>query len=133
MKRAVAVLVLSLPALCLAKPPPCDRWPTNIAEGWLMDEGLIERANLDHSKTRALRLSSEKIGKDELYGKDLYRQVYHITYYDKRGKQIVSVITVNDAGWEECSMSQVEVFVVSQHMGPAETLIKGLYNPAKKH
>ncbi|MBC8732892.1 hypothetical protein [Paraburkholderia sp. UCT2] len=123
MKRAVATLLLSLPALSLAKPPPCDRWPTNVAEGKLKAAGLIDQTKLDFSKTRAVRLSSEKIGKDQFYGKDLYRQVYHITFYEESGKQ-VSVITVNDAGWTECSMSGVEVFVVSQHMGPVEPLIK---------
>ncbi|MCC8400847.1 hypothetical protein LJ655_02870 [Paraburkholderia sp. MMS20-SJTN17] len=125
MKRSVAILLLSLSAVCLAKPPPCDRWPTNVAEGRLRNEGIIDPTKIDHSKTMAVRLASEKIGKDRFYGKDLYREVYHITYYENSGKQ-VSVITVNDAGWSECSMSGVEVFLVSQHMGPVEPLIKEL-------
>ncbi|MCC8392993.1 hypothetical protein LJ656_10370 [Paraburkholderia sp. MMS20-SJTR3] len=132
MKRAFAFTLLCFSALSIAKPPPCESWPTNIADGWLIDAGLLDKDKLDHAKTRAVRLSSEKIGKDRFYGKDLYRQVHHITYYEKGGKQI-SVITVNDAGWEECSMSEVEVFVVSQHMGPVESLIKGLDERNKKH
>ncbi|MCC8392700.1 hypothetical protein LJ656_08880 [Paraburkholderia sp. MMS20-SJTR3] len=126
-----AIMLLSLPALCLAKSPPCESWPINVADGQLIRAGLLERENLDWRKTRAVRLSSEKIGKDRLYHKDLYRQVHHVTYYEKSGKPI-SVITVNDAGWEECSMSQVEVFVVSLHLEPLEPLIKGLGDSPKQ-
>ncbi|MCC8394734.1 hypothetical protein LJ656_19250 [Paraburkholderia sp. MMS20-SJTR3] len=117
MKRALTVLLLSLPVLCPAQGrpnPPCDRWPTNIAENSLKDAGML--GNIDYTKTQAVQLSSEKIGKSE-DGEQLWREVYHITFHEKGGKKI-KVIAVNDAGEFECSMSAVEVFVVSNHLLP---------------
>ncbi|WP_233804944.1 hypothetical protein [Paraburkholderia sp. HP33-1] len=117
MKRALAALLLSLPALCLAQGrpnPPCDRWPTNIAENSLKDAGML--GNIDYTKTQAVQLASEKIGKYE-DGEQMWREVYHITFHEKNGNK-VKVITVNDAGEFECSMSSVEVFVVSKHLLP---------------
>ncbi|MGF6934318.1 hypothetical protein OKW41_003457 [Paraburkholderia sp. UCT70] len=115
MKRTFAVLLLSLPALCLAQGrpnPPCDGWPTNIAENSLKNAGML--GNIDYTKTQAVQLASEKIGKDE-DGEQLWREVYHITFHEKNGNK-VKVIAVNDAGEFECSMSAVEVFVVSKHL-----------------
>jgi hypothetical protein len=57
-----------------------------------------------------VRLASEKVGKD------LYRQVYDITFYEKTGSKI-EVITSSKASNEECSMSGVDVFVVSRRLG----------------
>ncbi|MGF6964914.1 hypothetical protein OKW43_001919 [Paraburkholderia sp. WC7.3g] len=65
MKHALAVPLLSLPALCLAQSrpnPPCDRWPTNIAENSLKSAGML--GSIDYTKTQAVQLASEKIGKD---------------------------------------------------------------------
>ncbi|MEX3857548.1 hypothetical protein QF001_002537 [Paraburkholderia youngii] len=117
MKHIFAVLLLSLPALCLSQGrpnPPCDRWPTNIAENSLKDAGMI--GSIDYTKTQAVQLASEKIGKSE-DGEQLWREVYHITFHEKNGNK-VKVITVDDAGEFECSMSSVEVFVVSKHLLP---------------
>ncbi|APA88318.1 hypothetical protein BJG93_23365 [Paraburkholderia sprentiae WSM5005] len=124
MRRAFAIMLLSLPALCLAKSPPCDRYPTNVAEVALTNERLTDPAKIDHSKTRAVQLASEKIGKDE-DGEQLWRQVYHITFYEKGGKEF-KVITVGEAAWSECSMSAVEVFVVSRHSPPVHRLFKDI-------
>ncbi|MGF6733239.1 hypothetical protein OKW50_005384 [Paraburkholderia youngii] len=116
MKRTVVALLLSLPALlCAAQSQPepqCDRWPTNIAEGRLKKAGLL--GNIDYTKTKAVQLASEKIGKSE-DGEQLRREVYHITFHEENGDK-VKVIAVNDAGEFECSMSAVEVFVVSRHL-----------------
>jgi len=55
-------------------------------------------------------LASEQIGRN------LYRQVHRAIFTEKSGKTI-EIITVNSASSEECSMSDVDVFVVSQHLG----------------
>jgi hypothetical protein len=75
-----------------------------------MNAGLIARDSADAGKTQVQRLASEKIGPD------LYRQVHRIVYTTRPAGRI-EVITVNEASSEECSMSGVSVFVVSQRLG----------------
>lgn len=107
----VAALTLALPALCsAASPMQCASWPTNMAEVHLKNAGITDPTQLDESKTRAVRLASEKIGKD------LYRDVYDITFYEKSGTAI-EVITSSKASSSECSMSGVDVYVVSKKIG----------------
>jgi hypothetical protein len=67
--------------------------------------------SIDFSKTRTVRLASENTGKD------LWRQVYRVTFTKKSGA-LLEAIAVHDASQEECSMSGVEVFVVSRHLNP---------------
>jgi hypothetical protein len=66
---------------------------------------------LTTESAKTVRLASEKIGKD------LYRQVHLVTLTDDAGKT-VEVVTVNDASSQECSMSSVDAYVVSRHLGP---------------
>jgi hypothetical protein len=108
--RYLAVLLVSLPGVCLAASPPCASWPTNMALVHLKNAGIADPTKIDESKTKAVRLASEKVGKD------LYRQVYDITFYEKTGSK-VEVITSSEASNEECSMSGVDVFVVSRRLG----------------
>lgn len=81
-----------------------------MAFGYLKDAGLTDNHKLDFTKTKTVRLASEKIGKD------LYHQIHYITFIEKSGNKI-EVITINDASNEECSMSGVDVFVTSHHLG----------------
>lgn len=120
MRHHLTALLLSLPGLCLAGThtgsPPCTNWPESMALVHLKNAGITDPTKIDESKTRIIRLASEKIGKD------LYRQVYDITFVEKGGTR-VEVVTSNKASWQECSMSGVDVFVVSRHIGgpdPAE-------------
>jgi len=120
MRHHFAALLLSLPGLCLAGThtgsPPCTNWPESMALVHLKNAGITDPTKIDESKTHIVRLASEKIGKD------LYRQVYDITFVEKSGAR-VEVVTSNKASWQECSMSGVDVFVVSRHLGgpdPAE-------------
>jgi hypothetical protein len=76
----------------------------------LKNAGLTDNSQTDPTKAVAIRLASEKIGTD------LYRQVYRITFHTNSGNDI-EVITSSNASSEECSMSDVDVFVVSQHLG----------------
>ena len=90
--------------------PDCSGgWPTNMAFVHLKNAGLTDNYSVDFSKTKTVRLASEKVGKD------LWHQVYHITFTKKSG-DTVEAIAVHDASQEECSMTGVEVFVVSKHL-----------------
>jgi hypothetical protein len=92
--------------------PDCaGGWPTNMAFVHLKNAGLADNYSVDFSKTKSVRIASEKVGKD------LWRQVYHITFTKKSGDAI-EAIAVHDASQEECSMTGVEVFVVSKHLNP---------------
>ncbi|HKT96928.1 MAG TPA: hypothetical protein VJS30_10370 [Paraburkholderia sp.] len=103
-------VLLALPALALAaSPAQCVSWPTNMAEVKLKNAGITDPTKLDESKTRAVRIASQKVGKD------LYRDVYDITFYEKSGRAI-EVIMSSEASSSECSMGSVDVYVVSQKL-----------------
>lgn len=113
-KKLLIVLIILLfsPSFAFTKDPDCtgsNRWPTSMAFVHLKNAGITDNYKLDFLKTKTVRLASEKIGKD------LYRQVHHITFVEKSGNAI-EVITVNDASNEECSMSDTEIFVVNRHL-----------------
>jgi hypothetical protein len=76
----------------------------------LKNSGILMPESSDVSASKVVRLASEKIGKD------LYRQIYKITFSDKAGNAI-EVISMNNASNVECSESGVEVFVISKDLG----------------
>lgn len=110
----VAVALPAHAALPVVEKPDCGSWPENIALSHLENAGLTN-GRLDFAKTKVLRLASEPVGKN------LWRQVHHVTFTEKSGKTI-EVVTRNDASEQECSMSGVEVYVVSRRLGDAEDL-----------
>lgn len=112
------MLLILFPSLAFTKDPDCtsvDRWPTNMAFVHLKSAGLTDNNKLDFAKTKTIRLASEKIGKD------LFLQVHYIIFTEKSGNTI-EVITSNEVSNEECSMSGVDVFVISQHLGSGPAL-----------
>ncbi|HET9836845.1 MAG TPA: hypothetical protein VFR84_01335 [Candidatus Angelobacter sp.] len=121
MKNKLLLLVAALLCVPIAQSktekvngPDCGGgWPTNMAFGQLKNAGLLENSSIDFSKTKTVRLASEKIGKD------LWRQVYDVQFTKNSG-ELVEAIAVHNASSEECSMSGVEVFVVSKHLNPAK-------------
>ena len=76
----------------------------------LKNARLTDNNKLDFTKTKTTRLASERIGPD------LYRQVHHVVFTERAGGKL-EVIAVNDASSEECSMSGVQVYVVSRQLG----------------
>jgi hypothetical protein len=117
MRRLFILLELALsiatPVAAIAGNPNCsgtDNWATDMAFVHLKNAGLIHNEVTDFTKTRTVRIASEMIGKD------LYRQVHDITFTEKSGNTI-EVITVNDASHQECSMSGVQVYVISRKLG----------------
>lgn len=112
-RHTTALMILLATGAVNAKDPDCtgaERWPAASAFGYLKNAGITDNARLDFTKTRVARLASEKIGKD------LFRQVHLIDFTEKTGKSI-QVITSSDASSEECSMSGVQVFLVSARLG----------------
>ena len=92
--------------------PDCSGgWPTNMTFTHLKNAGLVDNSSVDFSKTKTVRLASEKIGKN------LWHQVYDVTFMKTSG-EVIEAIAIHDASREECSMSGVEVFVISKHLNP---------------
>lgn len=109
----VATLLVLLPSAAFAGDPDCagvDRWPTSMAFVHLKNAGITDSDRVDFTKTKTMRLASEKIGTD------LFRQVHDVTFTERSGRTI-EVIAVSDASHEECSMDDVTVFVVTQRLG----------------
>ncbi|WP_218966604.1 hypothetical protein, partial [Snodgrassella alvi] len=63
--------------------------------------------SLDIPKTKITLLASEK------KKKGLYTQIYHFVFYDKKGNTY-EIITTNEASHDECSMSQVNSYLISK-------------------
>jgi hypothetical protein len=94
----------------LSSGPDCSGgWPTNMTFALLKNAGITDNGKIDFSKTKTVRLASETIGRD------LWHQVYDVTYTEDSGRTI-EAIAVHDASREECSMTGVDLFVVSQHL-----------------
>mgnify|MGYP000950736521 CR=1 FL=1 len=107
MKRVILLACLFFSSIASAKAPDCYSWPMNIAKGWLKNERIVAIVDLDESKTQRKRLASEK------KAGGVYTQVYHFTFYDKHGTAY-DVITQSDGSYQECSLSEVNVFLVSR-------------------
>lgn len=110
---SLLLIIFGAPLHSLAKTPDCtgvERWATQMALVHLKNAGLIEPSALDLTKTKIKMLASEK------RANDIYRQIHHISFTDKSGN-VTEVITSNDASNDECSMSGVDVFVISRHLG----------------
>jgi hypothetical protein len=109
----ISCILITLTSVAQARVPDCagvQRWATQMAFVHLNRAGLTDGEKLDFTKTRTVRLASEEVGKD------LYRQIHHVVFTEKTGSTI-EVITSNDASSVECSLSGVQVFVVSRRLG----------------
>jgi hypothetical protein len=90
--------------------PDCaGGWPTNMAQAALKNAGILKNEDIDFSKTKTVRLASEQLQKD------LWRQVYVVTFIKKSG-EVLQAIAVHNASSEECSITEVQVFVVSKKL-----------------
>lgn len=76
----------------------------------LRNAGITDPTKIDEHATRATLLAAEPVGKG------IYKEIYDIAYREKTGK-LIEVITSNEASNEECSLSDVDMSVVSHHLG----------------
>lgn len=98
------------PTSPLSAGPDCSGgWPTNMTLSLLQNAGITASRKIDFSKTTTTRIASQRIGRD------LFHQVYDVVYTEQSGRKI-EAIAVHDASNEECSMTGVELYVVSQHL-----------------
>jgi hypothetical protein len=81
-----------------------------MAFSYLKNAGITTNDRVDFSRTRGVRIASEKIGQD------LWHQVYDIQFKEKSG-HVIEVIAVHDASKKECSMTEPTIYVVSQRSG----------------
>ena len=110
---AVACLAVPTTSPAQGNHPDCagvQRWATSMAFVHLKNAGVTDNDKLDFTLTKTTRLASERIGRD------LYRQIHYVVFTEKSGN-VIEVITVNNASSQECSMSGVEVFVISRRLG----------------
>jgi hypothetical protein len=113
LQRTIFVLLLSFAATSSWADPKCDgpnNWAASMAFVHLKNAGLTDSYKTLHKQISVTRIASQRVGKD------LYRQVHRVTLPQVGGKAI-DVLTVSDASSQECSMDEVEVFVVSQRLG----------------
>jgi hypothetical protein len=109
----ISALTISLAPYAAAKVPDCthrDAYPSGMAFTYLKNAGVFRDDELDVEKTTVKRLASEKISKD------IYRQVHLIRFTKLSGVQF-SAITINEVSAVECSMSGVDVFLISKRLG----------------
>ncbi|SER18994.1 hypothetical protein SAMN05216522_113104 [Rosenbergiella nectarea] len=84
----------------------CHSWPMNMAEVWLKNSGFIKIPDIDESRTEVKLLSSEK------KPHNLYTNIFKFVFYTKDHKKF-EVITQNDASDDECSITEVNSYLVS--------------------
>jgi hypothetical protein len=109
----ILTLFATFSICAFAKVPDCtnpDAWPAGMAFTHLKNAGIVDNDVVDFKKTQVKRLASEKIGEN------LFRQVHFVCFFKRSGEQI-QVITVNEVSSEECSMSGVDVYLVSEKIG----------------
>ena len=107
------IAILAMCGVANSKEPNCagsNRWPTVMAFAHLKNAGLVANETVDFGQTKTVRLASQKIGQG------LYRQVHRVVFSQYSGEK-VEVITVNSASFQECSESEVEVYVVARRLG----------------
>lgn len=73
----------------------------------MKNEGLLTNENVRWKQVRSRTIASQRIGKD------LWRQVFRVTYPLTTGRKIEAIV-VEDVSFDECSMSSPQIFVISK-------------------
>ena len=85
----------------------CHRYPMNVVQVWLKNSKIIDISNLNFDKTMGEKLSSEKIRRN------LWNNIFHFVFVDNNNNSY-EIITRNIASNEECSISDVEIYMISK-------------------
>ena len=112
--RAIAAASICIIApLCNAtKTPDCtgpERWPASTAYAQLKNAGVLSPETVEFDRVTSVRVASERIQPD------LWRQVHRVRFPLNSGR-VVQVLTVSDASSKECSMGEVQIYVLSLHL-----------------
>lgn len=110
----VTAFALTASAFTAAPQPDCahpEGWPASVAFGFLRDDSQIDTGRIDGNKTKVTRLASEQTGEDA------FVQIHLVQFFGQDSEPVVRVITVNEAASDECSLSSVDVYVVTEKMG----------------
>lgn len=103
----ILILIISTPAFARDN-TICRSWPMNMGKTWLQDNHIVNENQLLSQKTQFRLLSSEEKTKGQ------YTDVYFFSFFDKKGKQY-NLITQSISSDEECSMSEVNFYLVSKY------------------
>ena len=90
--------------------PKCagpDHWPASMTFAQLKNRGVLTNDAVDFTRTTSNQIASQRIGRD------LYRQVFKVTFFLKDGRA-VRAIAISDASKDECSMSDVTVYRIAE-------------------
>ena len=104
------VLLICGAAAPAGQPPDCsgpEHYAASMAYGALKNAGKLTSDNVDFSHVKSIAIVSQRIGKD------LWRQVFRVTYPLKTGHRVEAIV-VSDASSEECSMSSPQIFIVKE-------------------
>ena len=112
MKTIIGLFILLSISACTSiktKEPFCsgpENWPASMAYVKLKNAKII-KSPIEPNKTKVSMIMSKKIGSD------LYRQIHDVEYWDTM-ENYYRLFTISDASSEECSMSDVQVFLVDE-------------------
>lgn len=90
-----------------------DNWAARSALVQLQNAKLLHRGSIDPGRTKVTLLATEQHG-------DTYRLVHHIQFGDKNGKTW-SVIARSDAHASECSLGDVDLWLVDRQLAPTQS------------
>ncbi len=102
-------ILLFVSSCSFADQPNCtgqESWPASMAFVNLKNARITNNEKVDFNKTTVKRLASEHLKSG------IFKQIHFVTFVEKDGT-IIEVITINEASFEECSHSDVDVFKVN--------------------
>lgn len=106
----LGALLLACSVQASAADPDCagpDQFPTASALVKLANAGLVDRAAINPSMTRVVRLTSARIADNR------FRQIHEVTFVERSGRE-TRVLIDNVVSPDECSETGVQVFVISR-------------------
>lgn len=86
-------------------------WPTTLTLRVLQDAGLVDAGQIDPAGTQAVRLASEKVGKD------LWSQFYLVRFKLRTGNTVEAIAAINASKTADMRSGPV-VYVVSKVLNP---------------
>jgi len=73
----------------------------------MKNEGLLTNESVRWKQVQSRTIASQRIGKN------LWRQIFRVTYPLTTGRKIEAIV-VEEVSFDECSMSNPQIFLVSK-------------------